>query len=59
MSINEIIKRLKNGEFKHNCAGIIIDFLIRFGIITPETEKDFIEINSRLHRMLPFPVRRG
>ena len=57
MTIDEVKKRLLNGEFKDNCGAIIVDFLIRHSIITPELEKDYIQINSKLHRYLPFPVR--
>lgn len=57
MSIDEIKIRLQNGEFKDNCGAIIIDFLIRHSIMTAEDESNFLEMNSRLHRMLPFPIR--
>jgi hypothetical protein len=33
------------------------DFFIRHGIITPENEPNYIEIASRLHRELEFPLR--
>ncbi|QPG73605.1 hypothetical protein FOA43_000917 [Brettanomyces nanus] len=57
MGIEEVVRRLKNGEFKHNCAGVIVDFFMRHGIVTPEDEPDYIEIQNRLHRRLPFPTR--
>lgn len=57
MSVDEVVGRLKNGEFKHNCAGVIIDFFMRHGLITPEDEPDYVEIQNRLHRKLPFPTR--
>ena len=43
------------GEFKPNCALLMLDFFIRHGILTPENEADFDEIKSRLHRPLNFP----
>ncbi|ODQ47446.1 hypothetical protein PICMEDRAFT_71518 [Pichia membranifaciens NRRL Y-2026] len=57
MSIPEIEEKLLLGEFKDNCAAIIVDFMIRHSIITPEEEHDFIEITNRLHRFVPFPLR--
>lgn len=57
LSIEEIICKLKDDEFKHNCSSVVIDFLIRHGIITSSNESDYIEINNRLHRYLEFPLR--
>lgn len=54
--IPELQIALKNGEFKTNCALVLLDFFIRHSIITPEDEKDYIEIVARLHRKLEFPV---
>ena len=56
-TVDEVQKALAEGQFKPNCALVILDFFIRHGILTPETEKDYIEIVSRLHRILPFPTR--
>lgn len=58
MTIGEIKTRLFNGEFKDNCGAVIIDFMIRHSLITPELEPDYLEINSRLHRFLPFPTKK-
>lgn len=57
MSIPEVIEKLKNDEFKHNCSIVIIDFLIRHGFINASNEKNYTEINNRLHRVLEFPLR--
>jgi len=32
------------------------DFFIRHGIITPENEPNYVEISSRIHRTLEFPL---
>lgn len=58
MTIDEIKTRLFNGEFKDNCGAVIVDFMIRHSLITSESEPDYLEINSRLHRFLPFPTRK-
>lgn len=55
-SVDEVKESLKGGEWKPNCAVVIIDFLIRHGIITPENEPDYLEIVARMHRRLPFPM---
>ncbi|KAG5421568.1 hypothetical protein I9W82_000659 [Candida metapsilosis] len=57
MSVEEVLERLKNKEFKPNCGLVIIDFLIRHGFITAENEPDYLEIVSRCHVRFPFPTR--
>lgn len=57
MDIAEVKKRLANHEFKDNCAAIIIDFMIRHSLITPESEPDYIQITNKLHRFLPLPLK--
>lgn len=54
--VDEIKHALINGEFKPNCAVVLIDFFIRHGILTPENEPDYLEIMARLHRRLEFPT---
>jgi 8-oxo-dGTP pyrophosphatase MutT (NUDIX family) len=56
MSVPEVRKALANGEFKPNSALVLIEFLIRHGFIKPEEEKDYLEILSRVHRRLEFPL---
>jgi 8-oxo-dGTP pyrophosphatase MutT (NUDIX family) len=55
-SIDEVKQAMENGEFKPNCALVVLDFLIRHGFLTNENDRDFIEIVSRLHRRLEFPT---
>lgn len=57
MSYKDVLQNINAGNFKPNCALIIIEFLIRHGYITSENEPDYIEIVSRLHRKPPFPLR--
>jgi 8-oxo-dGTP pyrophosphatase MutT (NUDIX family) len=54
--VEEVKAAMAKGEFKPNCALVVLDFFIRRGILTTETENDFIEIVSRLHRRLEFPT---
>ena len=44
------------GEFKTNCALVLIDFFIRHGIVTDENEGDYLELMTRMHRILPVPT---
>ncbi|KAF7869703.1 hypothetical protein EAF04_004487 [Stromatinia cepivora] len=55
LTVEEVQEHMKNDEFKTNCAIVLLDFFIRHGILTRENESDFDEINSRIHRKLPFP----
>lgn len=55
-SVDEVQEAMKKGEFKPNCAMVALDFFVRHGVLTPEKEKDYIEIVSRLHRGLEFPT---
>lgn len=55
-TVDEVQEHLAKGEFKPNCAAVMIDFFIRHGILTPENEKNFIEIVARLHRRFEFPT---
>ncbi|KAK6464019.1 thiamine pyrophosphokinase [Scheffersomyces coipomensis] len=56
LNVEELLARIKNNEFKPNSGLVIIDFLIRHGYITPESEIDYFEIVNRCHRKLPFPT---
>ena len=54
-TVPEVQQALARGDFKPNCALVLLDFFIRHGIILPENEPAYTEIVSRLHRRLPFP----
>lgn len=54
-TVEEIWVQLGRGRFKPNCALVMLDFFIRHGIMTKESEADFDEIYRRIHRKLPFP----
>ncbi|KAJ4304724.1 hypothetical protein N0V90_000251 [Kalmusia sp. IMI 367209] len=54
--LEQVKKAMTNREFKSNCAAVMVDFFIRHGIITDENEKDYLEIMTRLHRVLPVPT---
>ena len=54
-TVEEVREHMAKGEFKPNCALVVIDFLVRRGILTEENEGDYEEIKRRLHRELEFP----
>lgn len=54
-TVDEVREQLARGRWKPNCAVIMLDFLIRMGILTPENEPYFDEIETRLRRRMPFP----
>lgn len=54
MDLSDVLAALRQGAFKPSCAMVMMDFLIRHGLVTAENEPDYCEIISRLHRKLPF-----
>ncbi|OSQ40856.1 NUDIX hydrolase [Thalassospira mesophila] len=47
----DVAEMVRTGfDFKFNCALVIIDFLVRHGVITPDTEPDYAELTIGLHR---------
>ncbi|ROT34829.1 thiamine pyrophosphokinase [Sodiomyces alkalinus F11] len=54
-TVEEVQQQLSKGQFKPNCALVVVDFFIRHGIITRDIEPSFDEIMRRIHRKLPFP----
>jgi isopentenyldiphosphate isomerase len=56
LTVEEIKVAMFNGEFKPNCTLVMIDFFIRHGIISPDNEPDYVQLQTRLHRKLPIPT---
>ena len=56
LAVEEVQHAMAVGQFKPNCALVLLDFFVRRGIVTAENEPDYIEIVSRLHRRLEFPT---
>ncbi|XP_065182801.1 uncharacterized protein LOC135813686 [Sycon ciliatum] len=46
----EVCRRISLGEFKPNCAIVILDFLVRHGYITADNFSDFDSFVARLRR---------
>ncbi|KIW03655.1 uncharacterized protein PV09_04977 [Verruconis gallopava] len=56
LTVDEIKEAMFAGEFKANCNLVMIDFFIRHGILTPENEQDYVQLQTRLHRKIPIPT---
>ncbi|KAM0352970.1 hypothetical protein ACHAPU_001854 [Fusarium lateritium] len=56
MECGEVVERMLAGEFKPNVCPVMIDFLVRRGFITRDTEDDYDEIQKRLRRVIPVPM---
>ncbi|KAH7165451.1 hypothetical protein EDB81DRAFT_253384 [Dactylonectria macrodidyma] len=59
MDCDEVRHRMLAGEFKPNVCPVMIDFMVRHGIVTAENEPDYVEICQRLRRKLPVPTSSG
>ncbi|TKY85739.1 hypothetical protein EX895_005279 [Sporisorium graminicola] len=55
MTLAEIYDKMREGRFKANCVLVLLDFLIRHGHITAETEPGYRQIVAQLHVDLRLP----
>ncbi|BGP47569.1 hypothetical protein JCM10450v2_003432 [Rhodotorula kratochvilovae] len=55
LPLDEVVQRMVDGEFKPNCALVLVDFFIRHGLLTAESDTRFLEIAARLRRPLGLP----
>lgn len=56
-SYQEVLEHMLAGEFKYNCALVLIDFFMRHGVITAESEPEYIDLAARCHRLLDYPLK--
>jgi len=56
LTVEEVKEALAEGRFKPNCAHLLLEFFVRHGILTADNEPNYIEIVSRFHRRLEFPM---
>ncbi|KAK1969856.1 NUDIX domain-containing protein [Colletotrichum sublineola] len=54
-TVEQVLEGLAQGQWKPNCALVILDFFIRHGILTRDNEPDYDQIVRRIHRRIPFP----
>ncbi len=56
MDIDEVAQLVRGShEFKFNVALVIIDFLIRHGLLSPDDEPDYMELVTGLRAKFPLP----
>ncbi|GAA6044359.1 hypothetical protein JCM8097_008407 [Rhodosporidiobolus ruineniae] len=55
LDLEDVVERMVRGEFKPNCALVLLDFFLRHGLLTSESDTRFLEIATRLHRPLGLP----
>ncbi|PHH59443.1 hypothetical protein CDD81_3203 [Ophiocordyceps australis] len=56
MTPHEVRCRMGRAEFKPNVCSVMVDFMLRHGILTPEAEADYVDLSTRLRRSLPMPT---
>jgi len=55
MSIPQVLDTIWKGEWKPNSALVMVDFLVRHGLVSPETDGKYIEVCQTLRRRLDLP----
>ncbi|KAK6175120.1 hypothetical protein SNE40_013645 [Patella caerulea] len=50
--ISKVQELIVTNEFKPNCSLVILDFLIRHGIISPENEPHYVTLVEQIHKPL-------
>lgn len=54
MRVDEVVERVRaTDDFKFNVNLVLIDFFIRHGVLSPESEPDYLELVRRLRSPLP------
>lgn len=53
MSVEEVVGNIRGGRYKTMCVMVLVDFLIRHGLLVEE--EGYGELVARTHRFLPFP----
>jgi hypothetical protein len=56
MSIADVLAAIHAARFKRDSALVIVDFMIRHGMVTAESESNYLEIRCRLARRLSVAV---
>ncbi|KAK4161594.1 hypothetical protein QBC43DRAFT_357419 [Cladorrhinum sp. PSN259] len=58
MGVTEVKRRMRDGEMKPGAAMVVLDWMVRWGYVSEETEgkEEFEEIKARLKRGLVIPV---
>ncbi|KAJ1977042.1 hypothetical protein H4R35_002451 [Dimargaris xerosporica] len=55
MTMDQVKEQLLAGSFKPNCALVALDFLVRHAVLCPDTEPQYLDLLTCMHRTLPLP----
>ncbi|KAI0324614.1 hypothetical protein GY45DRAFT_1340662 [Cubamyces sp. BRFM 1775] len=50
LSLDKVIEHMRSGLFVSNSATVLVDFMVRKGVISPDDEPHYQEIVARIHR---------
>lgn len=50
MTVPQVFDALHKGLFKPNCGLTLVDFFIRHGLVTPEDEERYLEVQWHIRR---------
>lgn len=56
MTLEDVQRALKKGEFKTNCVATWLEYFISSGTLNADNEPDLHKISTHLHRRLDFPT---
>ena len=56
LPFSDVLQLMRQGEFKPNCALCLLDFFIRKGKVTPESDTRYLELCTRMRRTLSLPA---
>jgi len=56
MSFEEVSEALKSHQFKPNCAGVMVDFFVRHGLISEKNEPNYILVSTLLKQPVSLPL---
>ncbi|KAI1815024.1 thiamine pyrophosphokinase-related protein [Poronia punctata] len=59
LRVDEVTRAILDDKVKPFTALVLIDFLVRHGIVNEANTAEFVEISMRLHRSLEFPTSKG
>lgn len=49
-SMDKVKEKIATDEFKPNCALVVLDFMIRHGLITPDNEPHYVDFVLGSHK---------
>lgn len=56
MDVEEVMRRLLQGQFKPSSAMALVDFCVRRGIITPESDPRYLDVCMAMRKPVVLPL---